>query len=312
MIKRIVIESFKSIVSLPLDCNRINVFIGPPNTGKSNILEALGYLSYYLSPKISERIQLNNFVRYMHLSDLYYDNDVSKPIIINFDDYRININYDNLKDPSLFKLGKKIPLVSYSGPKFRYYKFNGNENESIDFKDFLLPPYGANLFYLLLTHKNLREIVQNFFNPFNLTLGLRQYEAKIEVNKIIDNIIISYPYKNISETLKRLVLYTIAIETNTNAIIIFEEPEIHTFPYYTKFFAERIAIDQEKNNQYFFSTHNPYLLIPLLEKTKEVNVFATKWENYQTKVYLLNNENILKYESDVFFNLDKLIEANNE
>ena len=90
-------------------------------------------------------------------------------------------------------------------------------------------------------------MVQNFFNPFNLTLGLRQYEAKIEVNKIIDNIIISYPYKNISETLKRLILYTIAIETNTNAIIIFEEPEIHTFPYYTKFFAERVAIDKEKN-----------------------------------------------------------------
>ena len=42
MIKKLEIENFKSIKHLSLDCKRVNVFIGEPNAGKSNILEALG------------------------------------------------------------------------------------------------------------------------------------------------------------------------------------------------------------------------------------------------------------------------------
>ncbi|HEX9956575.1 MAG TPA: AAA family ATPase, partial [Fibrella sp.] len=38
------IKNFKSIKDLRLDCKRVNIFIGKPNVGKSNILEALGLL----------------------------------------------------------------------------------------------------------------------------------------------------------------------------------------------------------------------------------------------------------------------------
>ena len=37
------IKNFKSIKDLHLDCKRVNVFIGKPNVGKSNILEGWGY-----------------------------------------------------------------------------------------------------------------------------------------------------------------------------------------------------------------------------------------------------------------------------
>ena len=49
MIKNIAITNFKSIKNLSLKAKKINIFIGEPNTGKSNILEALGFLSglYY-------------------------------------------------------------------------------------------------------------------------------------------------------------------------------------------------------------------------------------------------------------------------
>ena len=48
MIKNLEIENFKSIKHLKLDCKRINLFIGEPNTGKSNILESFGILSFGL------------------------------------------------------------------------------------------------------------------------------------------------------------------------------------------------------------------------------------------------------------------------
>lgn len=308
MLKQIAIKSFKSISSIDFKCNRINVFIGAPNTGKSNILEALAYLSYYLRPQTKDGIDLKSFVRFNHRSDLFYDNEVSQPINIKFDDYSLKINYrENLVD-KLYKKDQKITLKNYKGPSIRYYRYIERELFHSTFPDFLLPSDGINLFFLLLTHKHLRELISDILKPFNLSLGLRKTEYKIEISKTIDGITISYPYITISDTLKRLIFHLIAIETNSNSVIIFEEPEVHAFPYYTKFFAEKVALNKKANNQYFFSTHNPYFLMPLLQKTKDVNVYATRWENFQTKIYLLNNEDILSHDSDIFFNLDNLIE----
>lgn len=45
MIASLAIQRFKSIQSLTLACRKINVFIGPPDTGKTNILEALFLVS---------------------------------------------------------------------------------------------------------------------------------------------------------------------------------------------------------------------------------------------------------------------------
>ena len=41
MIKNLQINNYKSINQIDLNCSRINVLIGEPNSGKSNILEAL-------------------------------------------------------------------------------------------------------------------------------------------------------------------------------------------------------------------------------------------------------------------------------
>ena len=46
MIEKLSVKNFKSIKDLSIDCKRINLFIGEPNTGKSNILESLGLGSW--------------------------------------------------------------------------------------------------------------------------------------------------------------------------------------------------------------------------------------------------------------------------
>ena len=43
MVKTLEVKNFKSIKHLKLNCKRINIFIGEPNTGKSNILETWGF-----------------------------------------------------------------------------------------------------------------------------------------------------------------------------------------------------------------------------------------------------------------------------
>jgi hypothetical protein len=55
--------------------------------------------------------------------------------------------------------------------------------------------------------------------------------------------------------------------TNENSTLVMEEPEAHSFPFYTKYLGERTA--KESKNQLFIATHNPYLLTSILEKSVE-------------------------------------------
>lgn len=80
---------------------------------------------------------------------------------------------------------------------------------------------------------------------------MKPIEREIVVSKLIDDEIYSYPYFSISETLQRIFFYIVALETNNNSILLFDEPETNTFPLYTKFLAERIALDT--TNQFFYN-----------------------------------------------------------
>ena len=87
-----------------------------------------------------------------------------------------------------------------------------------------------------------------------------------------------------ADTLQRIIFYLAVVETNKDSSIILEEPETHSFPPYTKLLAERIADDA--SNQYFITTHSPYLLQSIIEKTKldDLNLCLTYFEDYQTKI----------------------------
>lgn len=81
MIKSLVIRNFKSIKYLQLNCKRINIFIGEPNTGKSNILESLGMFSFgaYARYALSG---IMDFVRLERMSNLFYDENLDEKIEI--------------------------------------------------------------------------------------------------------------------------------------------------------------------------------------------------------------------------------------
>ena len=73
------ISNFKSIRDLKLEgLTRINLFIGKPNVGKSNILEAFGvfslpYLRYNANKKIS------NFIRLENENEIFFDGTHGSP-----------------------------------------------------------------------------------------------------------------------------------------------------------------------------------------------------------------------------------------
>lgn len=71
MINSLRIRNFKSIKDLELDCKRINLFIGKPNTGKSNILETLELLSW-----LNSNVSINDYVRFSYSYNLFYSRNI--------------------------------------------------------------------------------------------------------------------------------------------------------------------------------------------------------------------------------------------
>lgn len=80
------ITNFKSLKDVTLsDCKRINLLIGKPNVGKSNILEAIGLFSlpYF---KYNRSKKLTQFVRLENIAELFFDGNIDEKITINTDD----------------------------------------------------------------------------------------------------------------------------------------------------------------------------------------------------------------------------------
>jgi hypothetical protein len=324
MITKLSIANFKSIRQLDVECKKINLFIGEPNTGKSNILEALALLSWCGHP-VDE--PLCDYVRFQTIPNLFYDQLLDDEVVVaaltsekpnggmsvavksegaeflfhEKGNRMRSLTYEGhpVQSPSLVR--SKMPIKFFRFKKLDRY--DGNKSEG------LVPPNGANLFSVVVSSKTLREIMAEFFRKYGLRLVMKPFERAFELQKQVDDLVFSYPYALTSDTLQRIIFYTIAMASNKDSVLVFEEPESNAFPYYTKYLGERIARDE--TNQFFIATHNPYLLSAIIEKGRkeDVQVFITYFKDYQTKVRPLTPDEVVELmEADPFFNLDRFIE----
>ena len=323
MIQKLEITRFKSIKSLTLDCSKINIFIGEPGVGKSNILESLGMLSFLYYQKFVD--DPRQFVRFERTGNLFYDEVLDEPLQIKCDDIALTLMFAGGRFEGRCDQGDDT-LVAFQGDHVRFrttssanealspfkiYRFGQPETLDRLNTDFLLPPLGDNLVSLLLGDRELLSVVSQPFISLGLRLNIRPQEGKIEVAKEVESVFVSYPWSVVSDTLQRIVFYLAAILTNKRSVLIFEEPESKAFPYHTKQLAELIALD-EQDNQYFISTHNPYLLLPILEKVpkEEISVNITYFDHYETKIRKLTSQELEELaEIDVFSNLDRYLQT---
>lgn len=350
------IKNFKSIKHIKMDCKRMNVLIGKPNVGKSNILEAL---SLFCAPySMNNDRFLSEFIRYEEPLNLIYDQDKTKmvsvetnvgvaylryhygqvnqfdlilsdkPDVLNHVGLNKTINelYENFKKyvssqkkseiPFLNKYynfspdGRILPNISKEFTLIRKYTFDlaqflfGRNQNRYDF--FLMPPYGINLFTILDSHAKLFSEVNQFFNEYGLDLVIDSKNNLLLIQKKVRNRVYQIPYSLIADTLLRIIFHLAAIETNENTVLLFEEPEAHSFPKYVSMIADKMV--ESKTNQFFVATHSNYWLGTVLEKMpkKDLAVFICTYQNYETKVKRLTDkeiDNILVNGVDLFFNL---------
>jgi len=318
MTTRIEIKNFKSIKHIVLkDCKRINLLIGKPNVGKSNILEALTAFSLPYSRYINNK-SLQQFIRCKNESELFYNGDISKDIEIQTDSDKFVFQSNKISHISRlngFLNGKSV--VELSGLKI---KQTGSEMPNKDVRSyffpspfqfentglkFLQPTTGCNLSSVLYSLENTNKEISDILALYGLKLSFDQASQQIKLFKTVsENSIYLVPFNSIADTLQRIMFYKTAIASNENAILTFEEPEAHSYPPYIS----KITTDiiHSETNQYFITTHSPYVLNEFLENKKdELSIYLIDFKDGETTVKGLTEDEVNKvYQSgvDLFFN----------
>lgn len=206
--------------------------------------------------------------------------------------------------------------MEFKSPESRFspvkrYEFRPQDGSDHSEVSFFLPPHGGNFYRIVRTNKELRQEIQSFLKPNGLELMLDDEKREVSVLQREEDALIRLPLHLLPDTFQRYIFHLAAIMSNRQSVLLFEEPEVHAYGPYIYQLAQYI-LDDEGGNQYFVTTHNPYFLIPLIQKGKDVAVFTTWFENFETRARRLSEAELsemLDYGVDVFLNLEHFIPA---
>jgi AAA15 family ATPase/GTPase len=326
MIRELHIRNYKSVRAADLNCKRVNVFIGEPNTGKTNIIESIALLHLFADRyKTYREDDVSFMLRVSQWTQLFHDQDPSQPLSVTADKTKVELRYNGKKKIDVYidkdrveSLNPDLLYVSgeLSSAKFALYRFRGRNEFPSREANLAVPPDVPNMIEVIRSRKELMEALQSLLSRLNLNLVLDitgltiRLETTTPVGEGVRETLY-LPYSALSESLQRIIFYTAIVLGNKNMAVALDMPEAHMHPPHVKKLAELIARDE--NNQYFITTYSPYFLMSLIEKTPkdELNVFLTYKDRNETKVKTLANEQIeevLDMDVDVFFNLDKFLE----
>ncbi len=320
-IDNIEIKNFKSIRYQKIEgCKRINVFIGYPNVGKSNILEALSSIQYC---KMLPGIDLRELFRFEDATELFFEANAKQDGIVSYNKSKsVFIKFVDKNSVQMFATGyhpDSVRIVSAGGKKvsdlidiFKYEFRQNIDNEKGSSYRHLQSPFGENLFLMLREKLALRKSFNEILVNYNLRLLIDKTSNSIKLIKSIDSdSIFQLSYGLLADTLQRLFFYKTATITNQNSVLLFEEPASHMFPPYISKFTSDIIYD-ENNNQFFITTHSPFVLNDLMDnlKSDELAIFIVSYkkETGETIINRMSDEDMheaYQFGYDFFMNIDK-------
>lgn len=324
-IRNLEIERFKSIKKAEIECRKVNVFIGEPDTGKTNILEALQFLSCQgwgvpVGPSLRLRPELG-------FSGLFHRQFVDKPFLLVVDGSRceaallkpetLSISWKGAPSSSSWQFEFSSPSTQPTMQGFRHYSFQSTSGWGY-FAGGPTPlavsvPDGRNMFYVVKHHEQANTLFRRELAKVGLRPHFAEHSKSYYMTDITGEELRDYSLEALSDSVKRLLFYTTILLTVDHSVIVMDEPDVFAFPPYPKTLGEMIAGDA--TNQFFLTTHNPYFLTALAEKTdeKDLGIFICQRDDQgSTWPVLLDHARVsrlLEHGPSLFFNLDNLLAA---
>ncbi len=339
-IKKITVKNYKSLKAVTMQFNKLTVLIGDTNTGKSNVIELLAFLGAFANvDEDNFGSYLQSLIRYNSWIDLFYDRNIDEEIEISIS-YSKGEKQKNLQltiqgDSEGIKVVKKqkkqndktLAEIGYDGiltlwdidelidfKSIKFYNFSTNINLDVDIDSqkgsTLRPPDGRNLFQTIWASKERREFIRDLFSLFGYRVVFEIAEKKMLFQKQEGDIVVNFPLQLLSDTLKASIFYYMALLSNKNSILCFDEPESFMFPSHILDLAEDIAKNPfQKGNQIILTTHNPYFLENLISKVDldDLNLFVSRYKDFQSEFKLLSKDQVRQInEIDLIMNIGML------
>ena len=320
-IEKITIENYKSIDHCSIDnCNEINLLVGPPNSGKSNIIENLSLFSLpVLDVKIVKKINLNNILRFFDKLDFFHvtQNErhefKTKVKKINNYNYYLNFYLENKRGlNNYFELEYKYErtalfdyesiskidfnfegkVINFSNQYYNksslikqahicFYNFKSNKNEISYNLDWLIPILGNNLGEVIYFNEELKLYIQKELEKIGMSLSIIINDKTPRAQLTDKNgVSILFDFYMLADTFQRIVFYKAAILSNKETILLFEEPEAHCYEPYMIDFVNDI-LNSGNDNQYFIVTHSDFILQEFLRDEEN---------RHRTNIYIVKNE----------------------
>ncbi|WP_158637453.1 AAA family ATPase [Lacibacter cauensis] len=274
--------------------------------GKSNLIEALSLYSIpYLRENSSKK--LSNLIRLETESELFYNGNTELDASVTTNLGRCRFGYhpkEGLKieldfwgNSFLYKVDDKLVVKGGFKNDFfeapvKKYVFKTDVKYKRSHAKYLVPPFGFNLLSIIENYDELKQEVYKLFKEYNLEVAFDKGSQTIKIIQSDKNKdIFLIPYNSIADTLQRIIFYKAAIVSNNHSVLLFEEPEAHSFPPYMSHLTQEMIF--KKDNQYFVATHSPFILNDLLENgRKDLSVFVVHYENHETKVRKLSGDEL--------------------
>jgi hypothetical protein len=166
---------------------------------------------------------------------------------------------------------------------------------------------GASLWTIIKHNSYLKAFASDFFKEFALEV-LYDREGKMNIMRKNNDSYYLIDFSRTPDTFQRMLYFLAVIESMKNHVILFEEIESLLYPPYIQMLAEKIADDEQ--NQYFISTHSPFIVEKMLEhagKNSGIKIFITYFEDYQTKIHELSKgeiDHVIANSVDLFLNIE--------